>query len=351
MYLPITWEAAVSLIIIILTTSGCAGIPPAAGVDQTGITETEIYHYVDPGETIYDIAQRYGRTAEEIAQWNHLTPPYRLEVHQKLLVSGPPEGQPIAFNNSIVRRPIGSSKRPKKTTPAKTCSGKTYQVQRSDTLYSVAKRCGRQYREIATWNNLSPPYSLKVGQKLLVSSPPRSASSASPVVPALQQETYTVQPKDTLYSIAKRSGHQVAEIMQWNHLSSSDLPLGKTLLLAAPSKEASTPRASKKPKSSKKYMVQPGDTLYSIAKQTGTNTRDMMAWNNLSSPHLSLGQQLLISPPPNSKCHQVTAQETLFSIAKSYHLPVATLAKWNNLSPPYHLKIGQNLQVSSQTCR
>jgi lipoprotein NlpD len=41
-----------------------------------------------------------------------------------------------------------------------------------DTLYSIAWESGRDYREVANWNDISPPYLIKPGQKLRLF-PPR----------------------------------------------------------------------------------------------------------------------------------------------------------------------------------
>ncbi len=45
-------------------------------------------------------------------------------------------------------------------------SGKTYTVQKGDTLYSIAWYSGNDYRDIARINNLSRPYSIFPGQEL-----------------------------------------------------------------------------------------------------------------------------------------------------------------------------------------
>lgn len=59
------------------------------------------------------------------------------------------------------------------------------------------------------------------------------------------------------------------------------------------------------------YIVQPGDTLYSIARQFGTNVNDLARWNQLFSPYLlQPGQRLLLTQPSTTQpscpdCKQV----------------------------------------------
>ncbi len=46
------------------------------------------------------------------------------------------------------------------------------------------------------------------------------------------------------------------------------------------------------------YQVQPGDTLYRVALKSGQNFRDIATWNNLSNPNqIEVGQVLRVVPP------------------------------------------------------
>ena len=42
----------------------------------------------------------------------------------------------------------------------------SYIVTRGDTLYSIAWRAGRDYKDLAKWNHIKYPYTIYVGQKL-----------------------------------------------------------------------------------------------------------------------------------------------------------------------------------------
>lgn len=56
---------------------------------------------------------------------------------------------------------------------------KIHQVQAGESLYSVAWRYGKDYRELAKTNDLKPPYSLLAGQKLHLSGTPQTAPQAT----------------------------------------------------------------------------------------------------------------------------------------------------------------------------
>ncbi|MCL6527102.1 MAG: LysM peptidoglycan-binding domain-containing protein [Thermaceae bacterium] len=91
--------------------------------------------------------------------------------------------------------------------------------------------------------------------------------------------TYTVQPKDTLFSIAKRFGTSVELLLQLNNLSSPSLEVGQVLRLPTPTVT---------------YTVQPKDTLFSIAKKNNSTVEAIMQENNLQGPALRVGQVLRI---------------------------------------------------------
>ncbi|BCX81944.1 lipoprotein NlpD [Methylomarinovum caldicuralii] len=50
--------------------------------------------------------------------------------------------------------------------PAPPIHGQFYRVHPGDTLYSIARRSGRDYHDLARWNGISPPYTIYPGQLL-----------------------------------------------------------------------------------------------------------------------------------------------------------------------------------------
>jgi lipoprotein NlpD len=50
-------------------------------------------------------------------------------------------------------------------------------VARGDTLYSIAWESGRDYKELAAWNKIPPPYTIKIGQQIRLN-PPSGTTSA-----------------------------------------------------------------------------------------------------------------------------------------------------------------------------
>ncbi len=79
------------------------------------------------------------------------------------------------------------------------CGGHVYHVvEPGETLYSVGWLYGHDYRELAKWNGIPPPYGVRVGQRLRVIpgdvvafQPPPKASVAKP--PPVVKKSVTVQ--------------------------------------------------------------------------------------------------------------------------------------------------------------
>lgn len=82
---------------------------------------------------------------------------------------------------SVVKRePVSAGAQRTQKTPADAARG-THVVVRGDTLYAIAFRHGLDYRELARFNGISPPYTIYPGQRLNLSAaaPLRGAAPAS----------------------------------------------------------------------------------------------------------------------------------------------------------------------------
>jgi lipoprotein NlpD len=67
--------------------------------------------------------------------------------------------------------------------PPSTPAGPTYTVRQGDTLFSIAKVHGLDYRELAAWNNIDPA-SIKTGQQLRLTPPDGVATAPMRPVPS-----------------------------------------------------------------------------------------------------------------------------------------------------------------------
>ena len=92
-----------------------------------------------------------------------------------------------------------------------------YVVRSGDSLWSVSRRYGVEVADLALWNSMAPEDVLSIGRALVV------WSNAAIVVPDANQRirrvVYTVRDGDSLYRISTRFRVSVADLLQWNDLS------------------------------------------------------------------------------------------------------------------------------------
>ncbi len=201
-------------------------------------------------------------------------------------------------------------------------SNDLYVVKPGDTLYSIAHKYNTTVNEIKKLNNLISD-ELSVGQKLKLP------------VTQIEGEYYIVKPGDTLYSIALNNMLTVLELKRLNNLTSNDLYVGQKLLLRSNQENINTNNENT-------YIVQVGDTLYSIAKKYGISVDELKQANNITNNLLSIGQKLII--PTSKNIYIVRPGDTLYQIASLNNTTVQKLKELNNLSSDL-LSVGQNLFI------
>jgi membrane-bound lytic murein transglycosylase D len=203
-------------------------------------------------------------------------------------------------------------------------SWQAYSPQRGERWESIAKRFGITVARLKDINAIPPKSRAAQPQTLLV---PRASSSTpvqelafvapsyEPEAPASHKTTHTVSKGDTVASIAKRYDMSVAELKSRNKLKSDKLSKGQKLtVLAAASPVKATPATSNKaskeklvvakadtdksdPSNKKRshYVIQRGDTVYSIARRFNVAVNDLQRWNNIpASNHLQPGSKLTV---------------------------------------------------------
>jgi LysM repeat protein len=158
---------------------------------------------------------------------------------------------------------------------------------------------------------------------------------------------HVVRRGDTLYSVARRYGTTVNAIVRANGLRDSNrIYVGQRLIV--PTSEAAQQAAT-----SGIYVVQRGDTLYSIARRHGVSVQALARANSIYNPNLIRRRQRLVIPgataassySSSGSVHVVRRGENLFRIALRYGTTVQALALANNLSRTSLIYVGQRLVI------
>ena len=148
-------------------------------------------------------------------------------------------------------------------------------------------------------------------------------------------DTYIVQKGDSLWSIANKFNMTVSELKNLNNLTNNLLSIGQVLKIKDSSSNGETT-----------YTVQKGDSLWVIANKYGITTEELKSYNNLTSNLLSIGQVLKIPQGKTSteNIYTVKKGDSLWTIANRYNTTVEKIKVLNNLTSNL-LSIGQQLKI------
>lgn len=98
------------------------------------------------------------------------------------------------------------------------------------------------------------------------------------------------------------------------------------------------------------HIVQPGQTLFSIARWYGVDVWTLARANNIVNPNrIYVGQRLVIpaksTTPPATNVYVVKAGDTLYSIARVYTTTAWAIARANGIYNLNHIYVGQRLII------
>lgn len=243
-------------------------------------------HIVKPGETLSQIALRYGTTVAQLRQLNNLPNANFVWYGQRLVVSTG-ASVPVPTGNPAVN------------------GARYYRVQPGDSLSGIAVSQGISLAQLAQMNGLSPIGWLYSGQILQLPGPPVVNAAPAPAVNPVggNLRYYTVQPGDSITVLAQRYGISVARLVELNGLSATRwLYIGQVLRLPgapAPVVQPNPPAPVVQPDRSQVvfHTVQPGEFLSQIAARYNVSPAVIARENGLASPNLiHVGNSLRIPP-------------------------------------------------------
>jgi LysM repeat protein len=202
-----------------------------------------------------------------------------------------------------------------------------YVVQPGDRLVDIAARHGVSASAIVRANNLANADQIYPGQRLIIPAagaapaltptpaPTPAATAAASPPPQSRPASYTVQPGDTLASIARKFGVSTASLQQANGIRNADqiwvgqklvIPGGASGSNPSPAKPTAKPSASQptpgptaeapaQPPAQVIHVVRAGETLSQIAKRYGVSVDALVSENGLGSPDMiRVGMRLII---------------------------------------------------------
>ena len=208
----------------------------AASSEQTSTGGT---YTVVSGDGLYAIARKTGTSIDDLLSLNGLSLNSTIYPGQVLTLSGNSEAAPAAESTeSTAEESQEEVATPEETTPS--TNAKMYYVHSGDSLYRIAHNHGISLSTLLEWNNLSVDSIIYPGQGLIVSdgSSPSSeqaeeaTSSSEETASESTATTYTVQPGDGLWRIAKNHGLTLDELKSLNQLTSNIIQPGQVLIVS-----------------------------------------------------------------------------------------------------------------------
>jgi LysM repeat protein len=221
---------------------------------------------VKPGETLSEIAERYGTSVQRLMQLNGLRSPQDLWAGSRIQVPGAGGSNPGSGN---------------------------YTVKPGETLSEIAERYGTSVQRLMQLNGLRSAQDLWAGSRIQVPGA-GSARTSTGARTTTVNANYTVKQGETLSELAERYGTSVQRLMELNNLGSAqDLWAGSRIQVPV-TRTAAAPKP--KPavnKNATQHKVQSGETLSVIAQRYGVSMQNLIAINNISNPNqVEVGQTL-----------------------------------------------------------
>ncbi len=274
-------------------------------------TQSFVTHKVERGETMKDIAQKYGVTIATINDANGMTSKSRLRSGSSLRI-------PLSPATIAETEPALAAAAPAQTKP------------------SEPRATAESNTDLAMTGNTLPVSSTirrtPQAQPQPIVSEPRNARSAEPQAIASKQNrkalSYKVGSGETLTGIAKKHGVSTNDLADWNNLGrNANVRKGQQLKIYAPGSDKAAV-AAKNDKNTRKSDVAANDAATSKNKKrsvTTTSTR--------------------------YETHKVRRGESMIAIAERYGVSVEDLRAWNSreVKKDGQIDAGSTLKIYSET--
>ena len=152
--------------------------------------------------------------------------------------------------------------------------------------------------EIKNWNNLKTN-KLISGKSLVIYSDESNKKNLAKKLKSNSQHVnsnevsakaslYKIKDGETLETISKKFGVSVNDLKDWNKLKSDKIKVGQDLIIYTVKKVTAN--------NGKNIVVKihEGESLWTIAKNYKVKVSDLIAWNNLKSEKVIVGQKIII---------------------------------------------------------
>ena len=304
------------------------------------VTKTKFYK-IKRGDSLSEIANKFGVTLSELKKWNHIKGTYatrgktlKIYSYDNVVVKPKEEKENAVAETKKepvteeVNPAVAETKYKEEQVVSFVNTTKKHKVRKGDNLSSIADKYNVSVSDLKKWNNLKKN-TVASGKVLKINTTERVVSKVKKEIKSDKKATdpknevvadkensdsevaekkeyktqeYVVLKGDNLSNIAKKHKVSAEDLKLWNNLTDDNIQLGSTIVVSrieivVAEKPNKKPKSAKKPKKvDEHYYVQKGDSLYKIAKKyPGVTISDIKKWNGISNENLKPGMKLKIS--------------------------------------------------------
>jgi membrane-bound lytic murein transglycosylase D len=261
----------------------------------------EAYHKVTAGETLWSISQQYGVQIKRLRRYNKIDSDADLKPGMTLWLNAtkPKNSDKVASPTNVLEinreetfawtpEPSVQSQVVPQVDSAKSPAAAVATPATIDTAGVKSSVPSAPGQEAADSTKI-----LQVTNENIFKIDSVAAPLIQVVVPEKKDE-HIVQPKETLYGIAKHYNVGVMDLVKWNNLNLQEgIKPGQVLKLSDVQPVANdVPTAVSTAPA--EHEVKPTDTLYSIARKYNVTIQELMEWNNKKNFSLTVGEKLKV---------------------------------------------------------
>lgn len=247
----------------------------------------ESFHKVEAGESLWSVSQQHGIKLKKLRRFNRLDQDEEVEAGTMLyLASKRPrsdKAEPLPDDvlevdrNSVFSWSANPTRQPARTS----------ETMRDDETEIVVTKTEVVVPET--------PASVKLEEKQPASTPVSTSESVVENVRGANDGMHIVGQGETMYSIAKTYDISVNNLAVWNNISTSDpIHEGQELRVAPPSLPTADTPGKVSSSTEVIHEVKSSDTLYSVARKYGVTIKEIMDWNEKTDFNIHVGERLKI---------------------------------------------------------
>lgn len=303
------------------------------------------FHTVKPDESLWEISQKYGIKLRKILQKNRMSAGEKPEPGRVLWLRFiRPANQPIEYKqvNKLQSTP---------SVPAVARSGRKEVVRNYDQI-ALRESESQKDNTTSTYETASNQPEIKEPSlNIQMEEKPQGNKKNSEKV--LQQDTEkkpTQNKANESLSTPKNESNVQPKEAESKNKEEFEIPDNFEFV-----------EADGRVAESNLHVVAPGETLYGISRRYSVTVEDLIKWNKLSvASSIKPGQQLVInhisqpdpgksrqSPNKTYTNHIVQPGETLYQIARQYKVSIKELMDLNNKND-FNLSVGESLKVRTE---